>query len=105
MALKQKTFKIYTRIKIDINGNPVYMGKNLNVYMNDPFSKPQGGQDPHVPAEVGGEKQDGLWVEVFSTTSYDQAKVEYKKLLKTIGREFIKMEEVVPMGTIISPIS
>lgn len=105
MAIRQENYTIYVQPALKVkNGSndkeiPIYLGKDAKIFMKNTFI--QQGQPVYV--EVESENAYGIWKSVFSSNSYEQIRVKYKGLLKTMGKECIRVEKNVPTDTLIIP--
>lgn len=106
MAIRQEIYTIYVQPSLKIkNGSkdkdiPIYLGKDAEIYMRNTFIT---GTNQPAYAKIAGENTNGIWKAVFSSNSYAQIRVKYKELLKTMGKEYIRVEKKVPIDTLVIP--
>lgn len=108
MAIRQEQYTIYIRPYAEFSAGskkiPIYIKKDMNVYMHDPLVKSNNNfVDPHK--QVSGADNNGVWLMIYSSNSFEQIRTKYKRLLDSIGSEHIKVEKRVPIDIVITPMS
>lgn len=104
MAIRQRTFQIYTRPSIIIKPQnikeppiTVMLGNNTSLYMTNPLTNKQ---EVVKPPE---DNDEGFWIKVFETTSYEIIRSRLKQLLPTVPMDKIKLTEKIYIDTDIIP--
>lgn len=104
MAMRQRVFQIYTRPSIvvkppNIKEPPitVILGNKTTLYMTNPINNIQ------QPVPKPENSDEGFWIKVFETTSYEVVRSRLKQLLPTVPMDKIKLAEKVFIDTDIVP--
>lgn len=104
MAIRQRTFQIYTRPSIivkpkNIKEPPitVMLTNSTPLYMTNPLT------NKLEEVKQQGESSEGFWIKVFETTSYEVIRSRLKQLLPTVPMDKIKLTEKIYIDTDIIP--
>lgn len=114
MALRQREWSILIRpyydkksYRIDYEGVPKAgiksdLGDTLAKYdIATPLKGVGEGMSPNdtLPIEEGG------WVMWYKTTSFSKLREKYKECLGQVAKEMVRIVEIIPVDTMITPIS
>ena len=114
MALRQREWSILIR--------PYYVDSRKNVTYYDKVPKAAkvadfgDGQTPDTPVALKGNAEgmeigstlpidEGGWVVWYVTTSFPKLREKYKECLNTVPKQYIRVMEMIPVDTMVTPIS
>lgn len=103
MAIRQETYIIYIRphIEITVGSSKSKLFVKDGIAMLDPLAG-SANKCPYIP--IFSVEGTGVWLKSFESTSLDKIRVQYKRLLEKFGKAYIRVEKVVPVDTLITPI-
>lgn len=103
MAIRQKTFQIYTRPSIIIaDPDPkkpdtvIILSQKTDLYMTNPTTNKE--EKVIIPEDSG-----GTWVKVFESTSYELIRSRVKQLLPSCPANAIKVVKQIPTDIDVIP--